>query len=364
VPVTDGRGLERFIAFPYDLYRGDPVWVPQLRMDVRTLLSPKKNPFWQHAEAAYYLARRDGRTVGRIAAIANRSHNEIHQDKIGFYGFFESIDDQDVADALFEAAAAWLKGKGFDTMRGPMNPSINDDCGLLVDGFDTPPVIMMPHNSRYYVPLHERAGFHKAKDLIAWAGEGQGPPERYVKIAQRLAERAGVTLRPLNMKRFFEDVELIKELYNQSWEKNWGFVPLTGAEIDHLAKQLKPIAIPDLVPFAVRDGKVVGFAVALPDFNVALKHNPSGRIWGLPWILWHARHIGRARVPLLGTIPEFRGRGIDALLYHWIWTKAAARGITWGEGGWILEDNAPMVNGAKALGFLPYKTYRVFDKAL
>jgi GNAT superfamily N-acetyltransferase len=364
VPVTDGRGLERFIAFPYDLYRGDPVWVPQLRMDVRTLLSPKKNPFWQHADARYFLAVRDGRTIGRVAAIANRSHNEIHQDKVGFYGFFESIDDQDVADALFEAAAAWLRAKGFDTMRGPMNPSINDDCGLLVDGFDTPPVIMMPHNFRYYVALHERAGLHKAKDLIAWAGGGQGPPERYLKIAQRLAERAGVTLRPLNMKRFYDDVELIKELYNQSWEKNWGFVPLTGPEIDHLAKQLKPIAIPDLVPFAIRDGKVVGFAVALPDFNVALKHNPSGRIWGLPWILWHARHIHRARVPLLGTIPEFRGRGIDALLYHWIWTKAAARGITWGEGGWILEDNAPMVNGAKALGFLPYKTYRVFDKAL
>jgi GNAT superfamily N-acetyltransferase len=333
-------------------------------MDVRTLLSPKKNPFWQHAEAAYFLARRDGRVVGRIAAIKNDNHNATHQDRVGFYGFFESVDDQDVAAALFDAAAAWLSAKGFDTMRGPMNPSINDDCGLLIDGFDTPPVIMMPHNPRYYVALHERYGFAKAKDLLAYEGSGTGPPERYIKIAQRVAERAGITLRPLNMKRFAEDVELIKELYNQAWEKNWGFVPLTGPEIDHLAKQLKPIAVPDLVPFAMQGDRVVGFAVGLPDFNVALKHNPSGRIWGLPLILWHARKIGRARVPLLGTIPEFRGRGIDALLYHWIWTKGAAKGYTWGEGSWILEDNGPMNAGAKALSFRPYKTYRVFDKAL
>ena len=362
--MSSGRDLERFIAFPYDHYRRDPLWVPQLRMDVRTLLSPKKNPFWRHAEAQYFVGRSNGRMVGRIAAVKNHNHNATHADKVGFYGFFECVNDQEVANALWDAAAGWLRTRGCDTMRGPMNPSVNDDCGLLVDGFDTPPVIMMPHNPRYYVPLHERYGFTKAKDLLAYEGSGQAPPERYLKIAQRVAERAGITLRPLNLKRFAEDVELIKELYNQAWEKNWGFVPLTEPEIDHLAKQLKPIAVPDLVPFAVRDGKVVGFAVALPDFNVALKHNPSGRIWGLPWILWHARRINRARVMLLGTIPEFRGRGIDALLYHWIWTKGAAKGYTWGEGSWILEDNAPMNKAAKALGFAPYKTYRVFDKAL
>jgi len=333
-------------------------------MDVRTLLSPKKNPFWRHAQARYFVARSNGRAVGRIAAIKNDNHNATHHDRVGFYGFFESVNDQDVANALLDAAAAWLSAQGFDMMRGPMSPSINDECGLLVDGFHTPPTLMMPHNPAYYVPLHERYGLRKAKDLLAYEGSGGAPPERYLKIAQRVADRAGITLRPLNMKRFAAEVELIKELYNLAWEKNWGFVPLTEPEIDHLAKQLKPIAVPDLIPFAVRADKVVGFAVALPDFNVALKHNPSGRLWGLPLILWHARAIRRVRVLLLGTIPEFRGRGIDALLYNWIWTKGVAKGYNWGEGSWILEDNAPMNKAAQAIGFRPYKTYRIFDKPL
>ena len=364
MPVTDGRGLERFIGFPYDLYRGDPVWVPPLRMDVRTLLTPTKNPFFQHAAAQYFLAIRDGRTVGRIAAIKNDAHTREHGDRVGFYGFFESVNEQPVASALFDAVGRWLKDKGFRVMRGPMNPSINDDCGLLVDGFDTPPTVMMPHNRAYYVPLHQAYGFAKAKDLLAFESPDAKVPERIARAAKILAERKGITLRPLNMKRFKEEVELVKVLYNQAWERNWGFVPLTGAEIDHLAKQLKPIVVPDLVCFAERQGQVIGFAVALPDLNVALKHNPSGRIYGLPKILWYARRIHRCRIPLLGTLKEYRLSGVDALMYHWIWTKGAQHGYTWGEGGWILEDNAPMVNAALQLGFRPYKTYRIYDKPL
>jgi len=351
-PVASGRDLERFIAFPYEHYRGDPLWVPQLRMDVRTLLSPGKNPFFQHAAAQYFLARADGRTVGRIAAIHNDAHNETWHDKIGFYGFFESINDQSVANALWDAAAGWLRGRGFDTMRGPMSPSVNDECGLLVDGFSTPPTLMMPHNPPYYVTLHEQYGFQKAKDLLAYEGSGDGPPERLVRIAKRVAERAGITLRALNMKRFTQEVELVKALYNKAWEKNWGFVPLTEAEIDHLAKQLKPIVVPDLVVFAERAG-------------VALKHNPSGRLFpGILKVLWYAGKTNRARVLLLGVIPEYRGRGIDGLMYDWIWTHGVKKGYNWGEGGWILEDNAPMNNAALALGFRVYKTYRVYDKAL
>ena len=364
-PVSNGRDLERFIAFPYDHYRGHPLWVPQLRMDVRTLLSPAKNPFFQHAEAQYFLARSGGRTVGRIAAIKNDAHNQTWNDRVGFYGFFESIDDQSVANALWDAAATWLRARGFDTMRGPMSPSVNDECGLLVKGFDTPPTLMMPHNPPYYMALHDAYRFVKAKDLLAYEGQGDGAPERIVKVAKRVAERAGITLRGLNMKRFTQEVDLVKALYNKAWEKNWGFVPLTEAEIDHLAKQLKPIVVPDLVVFAERAGDVVGFGVALPDLNVALKHNPSGRLFpGILKVLWHSRNLHRARVLLLGVIPEFRGRGVDALMYDWIWGHGAKLGFNWGEGGWILEDNAPMNNAALALGFKPYKTYRVYDKAL
>ena len=363
-PVGDGRGLDRFIAFPYNQYRGDPLWVPPLRMDVRTLLTPGKNPFFQHAEAQYFVGQSDGRTVGRIAAIKNEAHNRTWNDRVGFYGFFECVHDHAVANALFDAAAQWLRAHGLRAMRGPVSPSINDECGLLVEGFDTPPTLMMPHNPAYYVALHDGYGFIKAKDLLAFESTGVRMPDRIARAATVIAERKGITLRPLSMKRFREEVELVKALYNQAWEKNWGFVPLTEAEIDHLAKQLKPIVVPDLVCFAERQGAVIGFAVALPDFNVALKHNPSGRIYGLPMILWHARRINRLRILLLGTLKEYRMTGVDALMYHWIWTKGLAHGYIWGEGGWILEDNAPMVNAALQLGFRPYKTYRIYDKPL
>jgi len=365
VAVRSGRDLERFIALPYSLHRRDPMWVPPLRMDVRTILSPKKNPFFDHAEAQYFVGWADGRMVGRIAAIKNDAHNALHKDKVGFYGFFESVDDPAVATALFDAAAAWLRARGFDTMRGPMNPSINDECGLLVEGFDTPPVVLMPHNPAYYIPLHERYGLRKAKDLICFWGGGEAPPERFNRASKILAERLGVTLRTLDMKRFREEVDLVKVLFNQAWEQNWGYVPMTEAELEHLAKQLKPIIVPELVIFAEHAGRVIGFAVGLPDFNVALKHNPSGRLFpGLLKVLWYSRKIHRVRIPLLGAIKEYQGKGIDALLYHRIWNECVARGMPYGEGGWVLEDNAAMMNGMIRLGFHAYKTYRVFDIAL
>jgi GNAT superfamily N-acetyltransferase len=366
VPVSNGRDLEHFIAFPYERYRGDPRWVPQLRMDVRTLLSPKKNPFFQHAEVQCFLARRDGRVVGRIAGVKNDAHNKEHADSVGFYGFFECPDgDQAVANALFDAAATWLRGKGFDTMRGPMNPSVNDDCGLLVEGFDTPPVLMMPHNPPGYVDLHERYGFRKAKDLICLQSTSSQIPERLTRAAELLGQRKGITLRPLDMKRFSAEVELVKVLYNEAWEKNWGFVPLTDAEIDHLAKQLKPVVVPELICFAEHKGRVIGFGVALPDLNMALKHNPSGRLFpGILKVLWYARRVNRMRVLLLGVLKEYRQSGVDALMYHWIWQKGTSKGYHWAEAGWVLEDNHPMINAALRVGFSPYKTYRIYDKAL
>ncbi|MGH7539079.1 MAG: GNAT family N-acetyltransferase, partial [Gemmatimonadales bacterium] len=350
---------------PYTLHQRDPLWVPPLRMDVRTVLSPTRNPFFQHARAQYFTGWADRRMVGRIAAIRNDAHNRLHHDRVGFYGFFESVNDQAVATALFDAAAAWLAAQGCDTMRGPMSPSINDECGLLVDGFDTPPTLLMPHNPRYYVTLTEVAGFRKAKDLIAYQSIGTEPPERLIRGARLVAQRKGITLRMLDMRRFVEEVELVKRLYNEAWEQNWGFVPMTDAEIDHLAKALKPVVVPELVCFPERNGQVIGFAVALPDLNVALKHNPSGRLFpGIVKVLWHARRISRIRILLLGALKEYRHTGVDALMYQWIWEKGRAKGYNWGEAGWILEDNTPMINGLLQLGFRPYKTYRLFDKAL
>jgi len=338
---------------------------------VEKLLSRARNPFFEHAEAEYFLADRGGEVVGRIAAISNRLHNETHGDKVGFFGFFESIDDQAVADALFTAAAAWCRERGHDVLRGPASFSVNDECGLLVDGFDTPNTLMMPHNPRYYITLLERGGFSKTKDLLVYQG---GSVEQYVPVPERLARgtelirrRQGITLRALNMKDFAADVERIKEIYNAAWEKNWGFVPLTEKEIDHLAVQFKPVVIPDIVPFAEKDGKVIGFGIVLPDLNQVLKHNRGGYLLpALPRLLWTLKtgRIRRARILLLGILPEYQGKGVDAMLYHWIWTHCGRLGITWGEAGWILEDNPAMNAGLEKMTFRVYKTYRLYDRTV
>jgi GNAT superfamily N-acetyltransferase len=335
------------------------------------LLSRTKNPFFEHAEAEYFIAERDGEVVGRIAAISNRLHNETHGDRVGFFGFFECADNQSVADALFEAAANWCRAMGHDTLRGPASFSVNDECGLLVDGFETPPALMMPHNPRYYIGLLERAGFIKAKDL--WVYQG-GSEEHYVPVPERLAkatelirQRQGITLRPLNLKDFQGEVERIKELYNSAWEKNWGFVPMTDHEIDHLAEQFKPVVIPELVPMAEKDGKLIGFGIALPDLNVVFRKNRSGRLFPMILkLLWalKTKRIRRARILLLGIEPAYRGKGIDAMLYHWIWIKSAERRIYWGEAGWILEDNPAMNAGLEKMTFRVYKTYRLYDRKL
>lgn len=331
------------------------------------MLSRKKNPFFGHAEAEYFLAEtaRNGRSqvVGRIAAIHNRAHNDFQGDAAGFFGFFETVNDQAVANALFDAAAAWLKPRGLTVMRGPASFSTNDECGLLVEGFDTPPTLLNPHNPPYYVELVERAGFTKAKDLYQYQLTNPTIQERLVQAARLLAERKRITLRKIDMKHYDEEIERIKRVYNAAWEKNWGFVPMSDPEIDHLAKQLKPVVVPDLVVFAERDGQLIGFAAALPDLNVALKRNPSGRLFpGIIKILWAARSITRIRILLLGLIKEYRNTGADALMYHWIWEKGYALGHRWAEAGWILEDNAAMKNALLRMGFTSYKTLRFYDR--
>jgi GNAT superfamily N-acetyltransferase len=338
---------------------------------VETLLSRTKNPFFEHAEAEYFITERDGKVVGRIAAISNRLHNETHGDRVGFFGFFESIDDQAVADVLFDAASSWCRARGHDVLRGPASFSVNDECGLLVQGFETPPTLMMPHNPPYYIGLLARAGFIKAKDLWVYQGGTEAHyvpvPERLARATELIRQRQGITLRPLNMKDFDGEVERIKALYNSAWEKNWGFVPMTEHEIDHLAEQFKPVVIPELVPMAEKDGELIGFGIVLPDLNVILRTNRSGRLFPvilrLLWAL-KMKRIRRARILLLGVVPGYQGKGVDAMLYHWIWTKSGERGIYWGEAGWVLEDNPAMNASLEKMTFRVYKTYRLYDRGL
>jgi GNAT superfamily N-acetyltransferase len=368
--VQGSRDLRAFIDLPYRLHAGDPVWVPPLRAEVRQRLG-RRNPFFDHGEADYFLVERDGRIVGRIAVAANRLHDEIHGDGVAFFGFFECENDQAAADALFDRAAAWARERGYRVLRGPASFSVNEEYGLLVDGFDTPPTLMMTHNPPFYVDLVEGGGFTKAKDLWAFAGgDAKAPvpvPERLARAIERLGRGSGVRLRGLDRTRFNDEVARVMQAYNTAWECNWGFLPMTPREIEHAARQFRPIYIADLVAFAEKDGEVVGFALAVPDVNEILRTNRSGRLLPvaprLLWSLWRER-LRRVRILLLGVLPEYRGKGVDAMLWHWIWTRAARHGIGWGEAGWILEDNPAMVNAATRMGFTRYETYRIYERAL
>jgi hypothetical protein len=362
------RDLDHFIMLPWRIYADDPAWIPPLMHDVRTLLDPKKHPFHEHAQVACFLAWRGGEPVGRIAAILNQRHIDFHQEQAGFFGLFESIDDPAVSDALLDTAERWLAERGMSVIRGPFNLSTNDELyggGVLTDGFSFPPIVMMPHTPPYYPALLEGAGYHKSKDLLSYWLSGDVPPERLTRAADRLLQREGITIRPIEMRRFRAEVDVIQDIYNSAWERNWGFVPLTENEIRFLAKQLRPVVNPDLCAIAEFGGEPVGFALGLPDYNQALRH-ANGRLFpfGLLKILWHRRHIDAARVLTLGIKPGHRHKGLDALLILHLWREGVRSGQPKGECSWILEDNWDMRRGLERIGAKVYKTHRVYEKPL
>lgn len=364
-PVAPGtRAFEAFVRLPWTLYRGDPDWVPPLLTDFRKLFDAAKHPFHAHSEVQPFVARRRGEVVGRIAAIWNRNHQKFHDEPVGFFGFFECRDDSAVAGALFAAAEAWLAARGLRVMRGPANFSSNEEWGLLVDGWNGPPRVMMTYNPRYYVPLFESCGFRKAKDLVAYTFTGTGVPERLRRGTDIVAKRnPDVRIRSLDMKRFDAELTIIRSLYNRCWERNWGFVPMTEAEIDHMARELKPVVDPSLVFVAEKAGQPVGFSLSLPDLYLALKH-ADGRLFpfGLIKLLWHARKIKRVRVLTLGIVPEHRHSGLDALMYRHLMETCYQKGIMGGEFSWMLEDNLAIKRPMENLGASIYRTYRLYDR--
>jgi GNAT superfamily N-acetyltransferase len=369
VRPVDGRAdLERFLRLPWKIYAEDPNWVPPLLSDVRLALNVKKHPFHAHAEVATFLAWRGTDVVGRVAAIVNRAHNEFHEDHSGFFGLFESIDEQGVADALLLTVEMWLRERGMTRIEGPMNLSTNEEVcspGVLIDGFHRPPVIMMGHTPPYYATLIERAGYTKTKDLLSYWIDAPQPPERLRRGYDRILASGEITVRSLDMRRFDEDVATIQDIYNSAWERNWGFVPMTAAEIDHLAKQLKPVVKPGICALAFDGGEPIGFALALPDYNYALRH-VNGRLFpvGLFKLLWHRRRIDTARTLTLGVRPSHRGRGLDALLITHITLEANRIGLWRGECSWILEDNMPMRRILERSGAVADKTYRIYEKTV
>jgi GNAT superfamily N-acetyltransferase len=367
--VRTRREIRRFVDVPWRLgFRKHVGWVPPLRIAVQDSLDTRRNPFYRYADLALWTAHRNNRVVGRIAAIENRAHNRTHGDKIGFFGFFECVDDQETAEALFATASRWLSQRGLDRMRGPVNPSMNHECGLLVESFDDPPKVMTPWNPPYYASLLESYGFGGVKDLLSFwipATRGLTPLASHEKILRRLRRRGRVTCRPFDFGRFEEDLKTMRTLFNEAWSGTWGFVPLTEEDFGHMAKTFRFVAIRDLTLFAEVDGEPAAFLLVLPDLNQVFRSIPSGRL--SPWALWKLLRAPKTvlenRVVLLGTREQYRNRGLFSFLVQELHDRAIVAEKSGAEGSWILEDNEALT---KPLGVLgpPTRRWRMYEKSV
>lgn len=367
VRVRGARELTEFIRFPNRLHRASPWYVPPLEMERRQFFNPGRNPFFAHATAEYFIVR-DGKggAVGRISAHTDRHYDESHGPGTGFFGFFDAEDDPAVAGLLFGAAGEYLRSRGVSRALGPMNFTTNHDLGTLVEGFDGIPCIMMPWNPPGYDALIRGAGFAKERDLFAYlvTREG-GVPENLARIAGRVRRSARITHRTLDLRRFREELGLVKRIYNDAWAENWGFVPMTDPEIAHMAKELKPLVDPALLIFTFVEGEIAGFFLAVPDYNLVL-HRMGGKLFpfGIVRFLLGRRKIDRMRVLTMGVLRRFRGLGLETLMIDQIVRTGLEKGYSQAEISWILEDNRPMNAIAKRLCGRPYRTYRVYQKPL
>lgn len=364
VEAKSPRDLKDFIRLPYSLYSKDVYYVPQLESELRKHFSDK-NPFFHHARVRYFLAKKDGRTQGRIVSIVNDVHVEFHKEKAGFFGFFESSNDPAVASALIETASDALRNEGMKVIRGPMNFSTNDECGFLIDGFDSSPMLMMPYNPPYYNSLMEECGMEKSKDLYAYILDmPEEPPKKILRVAS-IAEKSGITARMFDKKKFDSEMKIFQEVYNSAWQNNWGFIPLNDEELLYMGKNLKPVVVPELTWIAEKDGLPVGFLGLLPDFNFVLKKmkgkmNPVSILKAL----YYSKKIKDLRLLLLGIKPEFRIRGVDALLFREGFREVKNGGYQRVEFSWILEDNIPTQRVVEMIEGRLYKKYRIYEKGL
>ena len=364
--VKSKSQLKKFVKFPWRIYRKNSNWVPPLIGDRMKFLNKKKNPFFHHSDAELFLAEKNGDIVGRIAAIRYSRHLETYHDNTGFFGFFECIENQQVANALFDRTSRFMVDRALTRIRGPMNFTINDEAGLLVDGFDMPPAIMTTYNPPYYENLIRHYGFEKVQDLFAYRMTAPDAiPERLKRAFQLMEKRYRIRIRHINMKEFDREVNRIHEIHMAAWAENWGAVPLTRDEIRIIAEHLKLIIDPELV-FVVESGdKPVGVSVTIPDANQAIKH-ANGRLFpfGLFKILWYKRHIDAVRVLIMGVLKEYRHQALDAAMYYKMMEVGMRKGFKWGEMSWILESNTPMRRVLENLGAEIYKTYRIYDKEI
>jgi len=362
---TDPKALDRFQAIPYAIYADDPNQVFPLIGEQKHFFDRKKNPFWRHAEGELWLAEDEGRIVGRVVACIDQYNNEHHKEKVGFFGFFEVEDHPEAARALLETAAAWIAERGMDTMRGPGCFTSNHDWyGLQVDGIFNRPVVGMPYNPRYYEKQFEEFGLAGAKDLFAWElrTEGEFPP-KMTRLIERILARPGLTIRPFEMKRFFEEASLVRGLYNDCWSENWGFIPLDDEDFAYMAKDMKSMVDADYLLIAEMEGKPIGFSLTIPDFNQALQPI-KGRLFPFGWLkfMLAKRKINYGRTILMGVLPKYRRLGVDMAMVYRTMQAGFANGIRAGECSWILADNTAMNRILEGYGADRYKTYRVYEK--
>jgi GNAT superfamily N-acetyltransferase len=358
--------VRRFLKVAYPIYEGDPHWVAPLLMDVEKVFTDA-NPLFGHAEMKLWVAVRDGRDVGRIAGVIDQHHLQYHHDGAAFWGFFETVDDPAVSEQLFNTVRAWARAKNCQQLLGPMNPTTNDECGLLVDGFNSPPVFMMTYNPRYYEDLIEGAGFQKARDLLAFYIDlAKCPMDRLGRVAEKVRSRnPGLVFRPVHRRALRNDLEKVKDIYNSAWAENWGFIPMTDPEVDFLASRLKPLFCEGLVWLTEDAGAPVGFLLAIPDYNVAMQplrgHLISpGLVRALPYFLgWKVPPI--ARVITLGVKTEHRGRGLESVMLYEGLQVGYRLGLQGAEASWILEENVPMRRMLEVFGARVYKTYRLYE---
>lgn len=371
IPVDPGdkKLLRKFIDFPHDLYDRDPNYVPMLFIEQEALLNPKKSPFFKHSSAAYFLALRDGRIAGRIAAILNRNHIAYTGRQEGFFGFFDAINDQETANALLDTATKWLREQGMAKVIGPANFSTNETCGLLVENFDEPPFVMNTYNAPYYMELLEHYGFAKQVDLLCYELVDSDLPydvmEFADKLEQRLAER-GVTIRQIDMKNFKRELDRFLPVYNASWAENTGFVPMTPDEVRQIAKDLKPVIDPDFVYFAEKEGKIIGVALSIPNINEIQIKMKRGRLFpfGIFKLFFGLKKIKSIRILALGTMKEYRRLGIDVIFYVRTMRTGLRKGIPRGEASWILENNDMMNRALEHIRGKVYRKYRLYEKTI
>ncbi len=366
-----GVDTQRFLDVARAVYRDDPKMVIPLDMDMGDRFNPKKNPFFEHAEGTTFIAVRNGKDVGRCTAQIDKEHIARYADATGFFGFLDTIDDPEVVKALLDAAAAWLTARGMKRMRGPLSLSINEELGVLVEGFDTPPAIMMPHHLPYQAGLIEKAGLVKEKDVFAWRYDVGEPPPRARRAHDDIMKIPGLRIRTLDKSQMERDTRIVMEIFNDAWQDNWGFVPMTEGELKKMAADLKMILVPDLALVAEVDGEVAAISVALPNINEMIG-DLDGKLFpfGFAKLLYRLKVKGptSARLIILGIKKKFRIQkkfgGLSAALYVEMNDRGKRLGMTWGECSWTLEDNAPVNLGIKMMGGKVYKRYRVYVRDL